>query len=51
MMAEKATEVEEATGGSQALEMTSIATVSTDRSRSSSASIAVTKARAKLGAA
>ncbi|KAK9973155.1 hypothetical protein ABG768_023899 [Culter alburnus] len=50
-MAEKVTEIEEATERSQALETRSIASASTNRSRSSSASIAAAKARAKLEAA
>ncbi|KAF7707191.1 hypothetical protein HF521_018409 [Silurus meridionalis] len=51
MMAEKVTEIEEATERSQALETRSIVSASTNRSRSSSASIAAAKARAKLEAA
>ncbi|KAK3542226.1 hypothetical protein QTP86_018787, partial [Hemibagrus guttatus] len=51
MMAEKVTEIEEATERCQALETRSIASASTNRSRSSSASIVAAKARAKLEAA
>ncbi|KAK3545643.1 hypothetical protein QTP70_008781 [Hemibagrus guttatus] len=51
MMAEKVTEIEEVTERSQALETRSIASASTNRSRSSSASFVAAKARAKLEAA
>ncbi|KAK3517924.1 hypothetical protein QTP70_027544, partial [Hemibagrus guttatus] len=50
MMAEKVTEIEEATERSQALKTRSIASASTNRSRSSSASIVAAKTCAKLEA-